>query len=129
MDLKNLSKYKHLYVVNINRNNQISVEKFPIVYINSFVIYYKAWRKNSYLSNVPLARVKDWAGADLLRASRYTTLFYFDIPTDIVNNIRVLQGKLEEAQKRRELEKWQSKIEANEKEIEMIKQKIVELGI
>lgn len=48
MDYKNLNKYKYIYHV-YQSGNIIHIEKYPVIYINSKVIYFKTGRKE-YLS-------------------------------------------------------------------------------
>lgn len=42
---KNLSKCKYVYRI-YKENNRYNIEKYPIVYINSKVVYFKTGRKN-----------------------------------------------------------------------------------
>ena len=48
MDYKNLNKYKYIYHI-YQSGNIIHIEKYPVIYINSKVIYFKTGRKE-YLS-------------------------------------------------------------------------------
>lgn len=45
---KNLSKYKYVYKIykDSGENAEFHIEKYPIVYINEEVLYYKSGRKN-----------------------------------------------------------------------------------
>lgn len=42
---KNLSKCKYIYRI-YKENDSFHIEKYPIVYINSEVVYFKTGRKN-----------------------------------------------------------------------------------
>ena len=59
MDKQNLSKYKHIYRVYEDRDRELHCEKYPVIYINSEVVYFKDARKQEYLNNVRTNRVSD----------------------------------------------------------------------
>ena len=59
MDKQNLSKYKHIYRVYEDRDKELHYTKYPIIYINSKVVYFKDARKQEYLSYTTLNNVSD----------------------------------------------------------------------
>ena len=59
MDKQNLSKYKHIYRVYEDSTGTIHCTKYPIIYINSKVVYFKDVRKQEYLNNVCINNVSD----------------------------------------------------------------------
>lgn len=44
MDIRNLSKIKHIYRVSVDKNFDVHIVKFPVVYINKNWLYYKTER-------------------------------------------------------------------------------------
>lgn len=59
MDKQNLSKYKHIYRVYEDSTGTIHCTKYPIIYINSKVVYFKDVRKQEFLNNVYINNVSD----------------------------------------------------------------------
>ena len=57
-NFKNLSKYKHIYRVYESDDKQIHCEKYPVIYANSKVVYFKDARKQEYLNHVDTKRIK-----------------------------------------------------------------------
>lgn len=45
LDLKNLSKVKHIYRIYETDDKVLHCEKYPVIYINSEVVYFKRGRK------------------------------------------------------------------------------------
>lgn len=58
LDMKNLSKIKYIYRI-YSADNTLHLERYPVVYINSEVVYYKGARKNSLLNYEYLNNVLD----------------------------------------------------------------------
>lgn len=50
MDLKTLGKQKYIYRIYESADKVLHCEKYPVVYINSEVVYYKDGRKKENLS-------------------------------------------------------------------------------
>ena len=48
--MKNLSKIKHIYRIYESNDKVLHCEKYPVIYINSEVVYFKDARKQEYLS-------------------------------------------------------------------------------
>lgn len=57
IDKKNLSKLKYIYNIYDTGDGVLHCEQYPIIYINSEVIYFKDGRKKTYLSFVSLGQV------------------------------------------------------------------------
>lgn len=57
-NFENLSKYKHIYRVYESDDKQIHCEKYPVVYANSKVVYFKDVRKQEYLNHVDTVKIK-----------------------------------------------------------------------
>lgn len=80
MDLKTLSKQKYIYRIYESVDKVLHCEKYPVVYINSQVVYYKDGRKKEYLNYTRVLNVKedfehfrigngsygDWASFDMM---------------------------------------------------------------
>lgn len=58
LDTKNLSKIKYIYRI-YSADDMLHLERYPVVYINSEIVYYKAARKNSLLNYEYLNSVLD----------------------------------------------------------------------
>lgn len=49
MDLQKLSKRKYIYRIYVSSDKTVHCERYPIIYLNSEVVYYKDGRKKSTL--------------------------------------------------------------------------------
>lgn len=61
MDVKNLNKKKyiyHVYTSSCDNYSKLHFEKFPVIYINQTVVYYKGNRKD-YLNNERISSIKN----------------------------------------------------------------------
>ncbi len=58
-NLQNLSKVKYIYRVYESRDKVLHCEKYPVVYINSEVVYFKDGRKQPYLSYISVKNIQD----------------------------------------------------------------------
>lgn len=58
-DLQNLSKIKYIYRVYESKDKVLHCEKYPVIYINSEVVYFKDCRKQSYLNYIHIENVQD----------------------------------------------------------------------
>lgn len=88
MDKQNLSKYKHIYRVYEDRDRELHCEKYPVIYINSEVVYFKDARKQEYLNHVRTNKVSDdfksYAKTVLSRPFQWSVDNYFwNIEDDI----------------------------------------------
>lgn len=141
MDEKNLSKYKYIYRIYESGDKVLHCEKYPIIYINSEVVYYKTKRSNARLHFVDRHRVledfakytitKNWYGS-------YTSCFdkhfitteskikeiYEDLlrQKDVkIQDINREEKKNDFERKRTALEKAKREYELALKEFEMMK--------
>lgn len=57
IDLKTLSKQKYIYRIYESEDKVLHCEKYPIIYINSEVVYFKDGRKKEFLNYVKLKNV------------------------------------------------------------------------
>lgn len=59
MDKQNLSKYKYIYHIYEDKDKELHCSKYPIIYINSKVVYFKDARKQEYLRDIRIEKVSD----------------------------------------------------------------------
>jgi hypothetical protein len=59
IDKTTLSKHKYIYRIYENTVGEIHCAKYPIIYLNSKVVYFKDARKQEYLANVLVSKVCD----------------------------------------------------------------------
>lgn len=59
IDKTTLSKHKYIYRIYEDGTDEVHFQKFPIVYLNSKVVYFKDARKQEYLANVEVRKVFD----------------------------------------------------------------------
>ena len=59
MDAKNLSKQKYIYRIYESRDGKLHCEKYPIIYVNSMVVYFKDGRKNGSLGCTYIENILD----------------------------------------------------------------------
>ena len=121
---KNLSKCKYVYRI-YKENYNFHIEKYPIVYINSEVVYYKHVRKNdlermnfnNFWKNIKESFDAAIEYINNLTDStyRYTTSVYF-VETD-----KLKEFDLSLIKKRLNKESKESKIKKQELEVEMCK--------
>ena len=123
---KNLSKCKYVYRI-YKENNNFHIEKYPIVYINSDVVYFKNGRKN-YIENMSFSNL--WTN---MKENFEEAIKYINNLTDsqygyITSVYFVETGKLKEfdlslIKKRFNKESKESKIKKQEGEVEKAKEK------
>lgn len=57
IDIKNLGKRKYIYRIYETEDDVLHCEKYPIIYINSKIIYFKDARKKEYLNYIETSDV------------------------------------------------------------------------
>lgn len=139
LDKKNLSKIKYIYRI-YSADNMLHLERYPVVYINSEVVYYKEARKNAWLGHRRIDEVKD--GYDIInKPTRYWTYtipwvdsFYWGLEVNIYEVFEDLKkqydviakeraaylNRSEKDKKRERLEKAKAEYEAALREIELL---------
>lgn len=133
MDLQNLSKIKHIYRIYESEDEVLHCEKFPVVYINSKVVYFKDARKKEYLNNTYVDNVMD--NFTKFYQNNYYQNYYrpcFDkyfwnmetnvqeIYEDLKKQREMIRSKNEEEKKRDRLERAKREYEDALKEIELL---------
>lgn len=133
MDLQNLSKIKHIYRIYESEDEVLHCEKFPVVYINSKVVYFKDGRKKEYLNNTYVDNVMD--NFTKFYQNNYYQNYYrpcFDkyfwnmetnvqeIYKDLKKQREMIRSKNEEEKKRDRLERAKREYEDALKEIELL---------
>lgn len=89
MDIRNLSKIKHIYRVSVDKNFDVHIVKFPVVYINKNWLYYKTERSGE-LSQIRTGYVR-WASEFIekgLVLSDGSTVVFFDVPDELISYIK-----------------------------------------
>lgn len=81
MDKQNLSKYKYIYRIYEDSIGDVHCTKYPVIYINSKVVYFKDARKQEYLANTSVDRVSDdfasWVNETLAKPYCFNVDSYF----------------------------------------------------
>ena len=98
LDMKNLSKLKYIYRIYESSDKILHLEKYPIIYINSEVVYFKMVRKQEYIHNVKLENIKqeikDFYVSPYLNFPCYS-VYYADTETNICNIFIALKQQQE----------------------------------
>lgn len=104
-DMKNLSKLKYIYRVYESSDKVLHIEKYPIIYINSRVVYFKDIRKQEDIHKKDLNQVKD-SFVDFYTSSfgNYPCFdrYFWNVETnvyDIYNELKEKQIKFREEEK------------------------------
>lgn len=133
MDLQNLSKIKHIYRIYESEDKVLHCEKFPVVYINSKVVYFKDARKKEYLNYTYVGNVMD-NFTNFYQNNYYQNYYrpcfdkYFwnmetnvqEIYEDLKKQREMIRSKNEEEKKRDRLERAKREYENALKEIELL---------
>lgn len=119
-----LSKRKYIYRIYSSEDRVIHCEKHPVIYINSFVVYYKDHRKQEYLDYRLIKSVEEeFIGVTLNCFGNYEKYFWkvenFDSKTETKKaySLRV----------KSDIENAKESMDKAEKEFELKKQKYYEL--
>ena len=133
MDLQNLSKIKHIYRIYESEDEILHCEKFPVVYINSKVVYFKDARKKECLNYTYVSNVMD-NFTNFYQNNYYQNYYrpcfdkYFwnmetnvqEIYEDLKKQREMIRSKNEEEKKRDRLERAKREYEDALKEIELL---------
>lgn len=102
IDMKNLSKIKYIYYIHGDINDCMHVEKYPVIYINSDLVYFKMQGMNE-LCKVQLKSVWSSYSRFIARNTMSDTSFYmycFEITDNQIksilkdNKIRTLKNRI-----------------------------------
>lgn len=121
---KNLSKCKYVYRI-YKENDNFHIEKYPIVYINSEVVYFKTVRKN-YLESIGFFNNWNNIKESFNKAIDYinnTVTCYDYYPTNVyfIETDKLKEFDLSLIKKRLKDESKESKIKKQEREVEKYK--------
>ena len=132
LDMKNLSKLKYIYRIYESSDKILHLEKYPIIYINSEVVYFKDGRKQEYLNSTRVEKVLDnfVSACNSNRFGHYSTYidkYFWNIETnvqeiyeDLKKQRAELKSKDEEQKKHDRLERAKREYEAALKEVELL---------
>lgn len=118
IDLKNLSKIKHIYRIYESEDEVLHCEKYPVIYINSKVVYFKDARKQETLNHINISNVLD-SITDFYQNNYYLNYYrpcfdkYFwnmetniqEIYEDLKKQRNIIRSKNEEEKKRTDMKK------------------------
>lgn len=135
---KNLSKCKYVYRI-YKENNRYNIEKYPIVYINSEVVYFKTGRKN-YLDCRSFSdlwnNVKESFDKAIDYINKKVTLFYDYSPTSVyfieTNKLKefdlsLIKQRLKEGSKESKIKKQELEVEKYKKYYELELRKLEDM--
>ena len=128
VDLKNLSKIKYIYRIYESEDEVLHCEKYPVIYMNSVVVYFKNTRKQGMLNYTNIDNVLD--NLTVFYQDKYYPRFdrYFwnmetniqEIYADLKKQRDEIRRKNEEEKKRDRYEKAKREYEEALKEIELL---------
>ena len=134
---KNLSKCKYVYRI-YKENNNFHIEKYPIVYINSEVVYFKTGRKN-YIESMSFSNLWTNVKENFEKAivyinnivtcyDYYPTNVYF-IETDKLEefNLSLIKQRLKDESKESKIKKQEREVEKYKKSYELQLRKLEEM--
>ena len=135
IDLKKLSKIKHIYRIYESEDEVLHCEKYPVIYINSKVVYFKDARKQEMLNYINISNVLD-SITDFYQNNYYLNhcrpcfdKYFWNMETniqeiyeDLKTQRNAIRTKNEEEKKRNRYEKAKREYEAALKEIELLDQ-------
>lgn len=121
---KNLSKCKYVYRI-YKENNNFHIEKYPIVYINSEVVYFKTGRKK-YIENMSFSNLWTNIKENFEKAIVYinnTVTCYDYYPTNVyfIETDKLKEFDLSLIKQSLKDESKESKIKKQEREVEKYK--------
>ena len=121
---KNLSKCKYIDRI-YKENYSFHIEKYPIVYINSEVVYFKTGRKN-YIESMSFSNLWTNVKENFEKAIVYinNTVTYYDYyPTNVyfIETDKLKEFDLSLIKQRLKDESKESKIKKQEREVEKYK--------
>ena len=100
LDLNNLSKIKYIYRIYESSDGILQCEKFPVIYINSEVVYFKEARKNEMLRCLRISSVTDNLTTFYNNISyyRYFDKYFWNVENNIQEIYKELKKKNLETQ-------------------------------
>ena len=121
---RNLSKCKYIYRI-YKENDSFHIEKYPIVYINSEVVYFKTGRKN-YIESMSFSNLWTNVKENFEKAIVYinnTVTCYDYYPTNVyfIETDKLKEFDLSLIKQRLKDESKESKIKKQEREVEKYK--------
>lgn len=131
MDKNNLSKLKYIYRIYESEDKKLHLERYPIVYINQEVVYFKTGRDNMKLPWVRCADVKDdfvEFGAGYYGCALFNQYFW-GLKTsvqDIFDHIQIEWSEYRNAELKTNVER---QYRAAKERYERLKKQCEELGI
>ena len=139
LDEKNLSKIKYIYRIYESEDEVLHCEKFPVIYINSKVVYFKDARKQELLNYTRISNVLEnftqfYHGGYMSYRPSFDKYFFSmetnieEIYADLKKQREMIRCKNEEKKKIDRYERAKREYEAALKEIELMERIKESLG-
>lgn len=137
MELKNLSKVKYIYRIYESDNEVLHIERYPVIYINSKVVYFKTASKQEYLECKKITEVSDDFVHFYQKIYTYWPLYsrvsfdeyFWNVETnvnkiyqDLIQQRYKMRHETDLERKRKKAEQAKREYEAALKEIEILEQ-------
>lgn len=131
IDKTTLSNHKNIYRIYEDSVGEIHCNKYPIIYLNSKVVYFKDARKQEYLANILLSKIYDnfevYAQAVLDKYYKTIDDYFWDVE----GNLKELFQEFKQKRKAEKLIQAEKQITLRyiqaQKEFETAKAKLNEL--
>lgn len=117
-DKKTLSKQKYIYTAYISSDGILHVEKFPVIYINKTLVYYK----RPGIDTLGCKSIKDvYDSFKSLPYEKINTLYYYSYQTVLFWSAKDTPKTIEELKLRYEEEKYKKEKEETEQKVKEAK--------
>lgn len=117
LDKETLSKQKYIYCVYAGRDDNLNVERFPVIYINNHYVYFKK-PGNEQLNSLTLPAISDSLDSlDLhdINSLRFCHKYFWNIDKDIPETFNKLREKYKRANFEKEKYEAKQKLELAKK--------------
>lgn len=126
VDKDKISKLKHIYQVRQDAENNIHIEKFPIIYINSKFIYYKA-NGDDMLSILPVKDIREKFPDDY-DVRRYNAIYFwfsaYKSQREIDEEINDLKYQIKESEKTKKIKELNNSIRKKIEELQKMQKEL-----
>ena len=124
LDKKNLSKIKYIYRIYESSDKILHCEKYPVIYINSEVVYFKDTRKKEYLNYTRIDRVLD-NFVNVCKPNRfgiyntYIDRYFWNVETNVEEIYEDLKKQRDEAKSENDKQRKLDRLERVKREYEI----------
>lgn len=107
LDKETLSKQKYIYTAYVSSDGILHVEKFPVIYINKTLVYYK----RPGIDTLGCKSIKDvYDSFESLPYEKINTLYYYSYQTVLFWSAKDTPKTIEELKSRKEKEEAEQKL-------------------